>query len=140
MADINPYLSKYSGENIDEGIEAALNARSTIGHVIIPTTPEKKVDLDSLLNPKVYRIAYYTNGYNDESTSRPIDLNVRYISDNIIEQSYYDGEQKVVRTYDVQDKAFGLWQVDSKEDGIIVSSINDTVEVGKQTLVLRYTE
>jgi hypothetical protein len=134
------FVSKYSGQEIDKAVEAALNAKDTIAHVLLKTSEEKKADLNDLLTPKVYRIEYYIHGYNDESTERPIDLSVKYIDENTIEQSYTDGDYVVVRTYDVLTQTFSDWDVDSSGIGIISASINDNIEVKKPTLVLRYTE
>ena len=136
------YSSKYSGEEIDRGIEAALNAKDTIAHVFLKTSENKKADLNELLSPKVYRIEYFVNGYNDNTTERPIDLSVKYLNDNTIEQSYQDGDHEVVRTYNIETQTFSEWDIGSggSSMNIITAAIDETVEVKKPTLILRYTK
>lgn len=136
----NPFPSKYSGEEIDAGIEAALNMKNMLAHVYYASSEVNKADLDLFLQPKVYRIDYYVHGYNDESTRRPIDLQVQYIDDTTIQQSYKDGDDQVVRTYDVATQTFSEWEIDASGTNVIIASVNETISVKKPTFVLRYKE
>ena len=136
----NPFPSKYSGEEIDAGIEAALNMRNMLAHVYYPSSEVNKADLNLFLQPKVYRIDYFVNGYAEDSGRRPIDLYVQYINDTTVQQSYKDGDNNLVRTYDVPTQTFTEWEIDASGTNVVIASINEEVSVKKPTFVLRYKE
>jgi len=142
LAIYNPFRTKYSGEEIEAGIEAALNMKNMLAHVYYTSSPTNRANLNLFTQPKIYRVEYFTNSYNDNTTHRPIDLYVQYINDTTIEQSYVDGDDAVVRTYDTLTRTFSEWEIDINKSGssVMTASVNDEVTVKKPTFILRYKE
>ena len=129
------YISKFSGEEIDHGIEAAIRLEKIVDHVKLDSTVDDKYDINHLLDPGIYDIDYYVNSYDDQSTQRPISVHVVQLSNGWIQQSYQIGAETVYRYYSVIDKIFKPWQVMSD---IVSVNHEDEVEVSKPTIVLRH--
>ena len=129
------YISKFSGEEIDKGVQIALDLEKVIDHIKLESSVDKKYDMNKLLKPGVYDIDYYTNSYNDLSTQRPITVSVTRLSNSWMEQAYRAGSEKVHRYYSILNKEFTPWKVISD---IISVDHTETVEVSKTTVVLRH--
>lgn len=131
------YRSKFSGFDMDRGIEYALKMMEE-GEQIIPieSTFDSKVDLNMVLAPGKYSVRYYKNSYDDTSDILII-LTVAEFEDILIQKYEYLGEV-VQRKYTISKKEWGSW--DYVRDFAIVEGMDEQIQVSKSTLVFRNVE
>ena len=130
------YQSRFSGEDLDRAIEIILSGQNTSsGHQIIDTSINNKADLNEIIEPSIYSIEYYINGYADSSdTYKPIHLCVADANENYRIQSYKIGNKEVYRYYRIEDELFTEWKV---RESVKVVSSNEMVSVDAPTLIIR---
>ena len=129
------YMSKYSGSEIDSAIGYALSLKENNVTQEITSTPENKVNLDTVATPGNYIVQYFSGGYDDSVTYKyPVTIQVAELSDGMLEQSYEYNGRKYARKYNPGTKEFGNWFVDSD---VISAEEDEEVTVDSPTLILR---
>ena len=134
MADPKGYESIFSGEEIDKAVEMVLSGNIRSGHRVIPTSPNNKADLNEIIEPAVYSIDYYENGYDDTCVFRPIHLHVSTVNSEYLIQRYTFDNTEVYRYYKYEDGTFTEWKV---RDNVRFVSSSDVVSVDMPTLIIR---
>lgn len=135
----NAYKSKFSGAQIDEAVDRVLNGTTDLyGHIILECTESSKINLDDVLSPNTYTIAYYLNSYNDNSTVTPIVLTVTKLDAGTVEQRYSYGDGEVQRFYTSSTGTWSDWKIrDVISTNILSINSDEEVKVTQPTLVIR---
>lgn len=129
------YSSQYEGEDFDETIKWVKSQKEFATSKIVESSPEIKIDLDTLTTEQgTFTIYYYTNSYNDSSVD-PINLDVIFLNDGSILQRYEYLENYVQRIK--QNEEWTPWMF---VKNFIIADENDNVSVNTDTLVLRSIE
>ena len=129
------YISKFSGEEIDHAVEAAIKLEKIVDHIKLESTVDDKYDMNNLLDPGIYDIDYYVNSYNDHSSQKPITVHVVQLANSWLKQSYQIGSETVYRYYSLINKEFQPWKL---MHDIVSVDHTEAVEVSKPTVVLRH--
>lgn len=135
MAD--RYFSRFSGQIIDEAVEKALHLDKISDSYVIESTPDKKYNLDELVEKGdgSYRIKYYTNSANDASIVSPIDVHVKHISSTELDMQYEETPGVIYyRQYDTLNGLFTQWKQDKT---LQIVDTDDVVGVRQQSIVIR---
>ncbi len=82
------YISKYTGKQIDEAVDIALNFNPKHNAwVKLPSSNDSPINLDILTNPGNFSIGYFYNGSITMMKSKPINFTVMEIDGIIIQYS-----------------------------------------------------
>lgn len=112
MSDDNRYLSKYTGEEIDEAVEKINHLDKVSDSITIESSPDNKFDVNDMLEMRDgnYQVSYFTGTANDTSTIRPITIRIRHLDATTIEQRYEEKPGVVYyRTYNTLTKEYTPW-------------------------------
>lgn len=133
------FVSRFSGAQHDEAIQKILFGTGVeYGHIILECTEATKINLNDVMSPNTYSIAYYTNSYDDTSTVTPIVLYVTKIDDGTLEQRYRYGNDQVYRTYTIASDSWSDWDICEATSSNLISVENDEqIEVSQPTLLFR---
>lgn len=138
MSDDNRYLSKYTGEEIDEAVEKITHLDKVSDSITIESSPDNKFNVNDMLEMRNgnYQVSYFTGTADDSSTVRPITIRIRHLDSTTIEQRYEEKPGVVYyRTYNTLTGEFTPW---TQSKTIVSIACGETLGVRETALVFRH--
>ena len=130
------YYSSYSGEEIDESVDYTQDMARTSTFTVAGRTIDNKVDLNKIIKPGIYVFHYYKNSMDDTRSSLAIKLEILYIDEDHVRQTYNYAGREVSRTYSKTTSTWTNWTYTGSPE-VFLENEDDVVSVDTDTIIYR---